>query len=793
VDTSAASEAALACLEFPEILDRLASRTRSPYGREAAGQLRPTPDAGLARERLAETEEMLRHLQTRGRLPTSLPVDARPLLDRLEVAGSILPVAEIATLLAQLRTGQEVRLALASSPEPRLERIGRAFPDLSNLIRYLDGKVTPVGELDDRCSTELLTIRRRVASLTARLHEELRSISSRAEVARVLQDSFVALRNNRHVLPIRIEDQGAVEGIVHALSSSGATVYVEPLATVALNNDLVRLKEEEEVEIRRILLDYADLLRSRLADLRALMRDLGKVDLLQARAEAAEEMRGVGADLATDGSPEASLSLRAARHPLLEASLSRGPRRVVPLDLSTPPGCRVLVVSGPNTGGKTVALKTVGLLAAMAQSGLFVPAASAALPVFRRILIDIGDRQSIPDSLSTFSARMANLSTMAREVEHPALVLLDEVGTGTDPEEGGCLGAAIVEFFRSRGAWVIATTHFQAIKAYAASTPGAANASMEFDETTLEPLYRMREGVPGRSGGIDIASRLGVPEEIVRSARERLPRQREMVEAYLASLRALEETLEERIAALEAQSEAARLREEERAAAARKLALDREARFAQELEEMAARIRSRLEEYLEGVTDREERRRLRGEFERRESRLLSEARALRPGEAVAPPTAPAAPLKTGDPVRVVPLRVQGVLERLEGDRATVASGGKRLSVARSDLEPVAAAPSPAPRPLPRGVRLEREGDRSVPLEINLIGRRVEEALEILDKYLDDAFLAAVDSVRVVHGMGTGRLRSAVRRFLETHPHVEGFSQAEEREGGAGATRVRIRS
>jgi DNA mismatch repair protein MutS2 len=466
----------------------------------------------------------------------------------------------------------------------------------------------------------------------------------------------------------------------------------------------------------------------------------------------------------------------------------------VPLDLVMEGGHRVLVVSGPNTGGKTVALKTVGLLALMAQSGLKVPAVAARLPVFRRILIDIGDRQSIPDSLSTFSARMAGISAMARDIQDPTLVLLDEVGTGTDPEEGACLGAAIIEHFRKRGALVLATTHQQSIKAYASATPGVANGSMDFDETSLRPLYRLRAGVPGRSGGLDMAERLGLPAEIVRHARELLPRQREMLEEYLRTLHSLQEDLDGKIRRAEEQFREERRREEERREAERRLSLDRESRFAQYLEESALRLRERWEAYLREVSDREEELRLRREFQRQERNALEEIRSgLAPDLAPPSPARGPAPasLKPGDPVRVVSLGVEGSVERLDGDRVVVLSRGKRLAIPLSDLE-AAESPGKPGRVLPRGVSLSRPEEPALPHELNLIGKRVAEALEILDKYLDDAALEAMSPVRIVHGVGTGRLRAAVREFLQAHPHVEGFAEAEEREGGRGATVVRIR-
>ena len=711
VDNPAANESSLSSLEFPVILDRLALHCRSVYGREAAALLRPSSTRSTVQALQAQTSEMLLFRQTSGFLPLFLPTDVRPLLARLEVEGSLLTAPEILLVVEAMKAGQEVRALLARSEHPRLREGGRNFPDLGNLVRYLDGKISATGELEDRCSPELMQVRRRITALSARLEEALRSVASKPELARALQDDFVALRNNRRVLPVRIDSQNLVEGIVHALSSSGATVYMEPLSTVPLNNDLVRMKEEEEVEQRRILLDFTGLLRTRAGDLRELTALLGEADLLAAKAALAEEMRATDPDL-TEGAPgddAPRLSLEQARHPVLERSLEGSGRRLIPLDLTLQATHRVLVISGPNTGGKTVALKTVGLLALMSQSGLKVPASVARLPVFRRILIDIGDHQSIPDSLSTFSARMAHISEMAKQIEDPSLVLLDEVGTGTDPEEGACLGAAVIDHFRKRGAIVLATTHHQTLKAFAAATPGAANASMEFDESSLSPLFRLRAGVPGRSGGLDIAERLGVPAEIVREARSLLPRHREMLEEYLARLQALQKELEERIRAAQDQALVAARGEQQREEAARRLSLDREVRFAQLLEEASTQLRERCEAYLGALSDREEERRLRREIERQERRMLEEARLALPPDLIPSPARenplPATP-KAGDTVRVASLRIEGVLDRLEGARAIVRSGGKRLSVAVADLEPPQASPPPD-RSLPPGVSLSR--------------------------------------------------------------------------------------
>jgi DNA mismatch repair protein MutS2 len=796
VEISAASESTLTALEFPEIRRILEGRCRTPYGREAALAVAPAAAFPQVRKLQGATSQMMLFRRLEGNLPLAFGSDIRPSLERLTVEASTLTGTEIHVLVSQVKSSLEARALLLRQPHPDLKEMGRALPDLGNLVRFLDGKITPAGQLEDRCSADLQRIRRQIASLSLRLEAELKAIASRNDIARALQDDFVALRNNRHVLPVRIDAQTKVEGIVHALSSSGSTVYMEPLSTVPLNNELVRLKEQEEVEVHRLLLEFSDLLRGRAAELRDLTVRVAELDLLQARALLAEEMNGVDPDLLEDAATASSaLQFSAARHPLLERALQGTDRGVIPLDLAMDCKDPVLVVSGPNTGGKTVALKTVGLLAVMAQCGFKLPAREARLPVFHRILIDIGDHQSISDSLSTFSARMANIAAMSREFAPPGLVLLDEAGSGTDPEEGAALGVAIIDYFRRRGAFVIATTHHQGIKAYAATTQGVSNACMEFDESSLRPLYRLRSGAPGRSGGLDIAERLGLSEEIVSQARSLLPRQREALDAYLSSLQALQEDLALKQHAADRALAQAKDAEAERVERDRRLGEEREARFEQLLSEASERLRREWEKALGEMADKESERRLRREMEKRERQAFEAERAALPADLLparrsAPAAAPAA-LAPGDAVRVRSLNLSGTIERLDGDRVILRSGSTILKVRRDEID-LPAADAARGASLPAGVHLSRSHAAPPPPEIHLIGKTVDEALDLLDKYLDDAALEGISPLRIVHGHGTGRLRSAIQKFLEGHPQVEGYTEAGEKEGGRGATVVRLR-
>ena len=795
VHEATASEATLTSLDYPTILQLLEERCRTPYGKERARDLRPSSAIQEVLERQVSTRDWVGQRQRRGNLALSLATDIRPHLERMAVEGSNLGGAELFLIVEQLKAALTVRETLLGSEQRSIEETGRRFPDLRNLIRFLDGKISPAGRLEDRCSSDLLKIRRWIASLSQRLETQLRAIASKAELSRVLQDDFIALRNNRHVLPVRIDAQGMIEGIVHALSSSGATVYMEPLSTVPLNNELVRLKEQEEMEVQRLLAEFSDLLRSRLGELHALVETLGEVDLAHARAVLAEEMAGVDPEFSDGSTGSALLRLSGARHPLLERALRATGERVVPLDVVLDREHPVLVISGPNTGGKTVALKTLGLFSLMAQSGLKLPALEAKLPLFAKVLIDIGDHQSISDSLSTFSARMANISAMTRQIAGPALVLLDEVGSGTDPEEGGALGASIIDYFRRCGALVLATTHHQGIKAYAAQTPGVANGSMEFDEATLRPLYRMRAGVPGRSGGLDMAQRVGLPAEIVRQAREMLPRQREIMDGYLHALQALQEAWSARVREAEESARRSQEREAQQRESESAAARDREARFARALQEVADTARRAWEEAGRGILEGERERRVRAEMRRKEGELIDAARrALDPDllpARLTPASGAAGAIEPGRKMRIRSLGLEGVVERIDQERVLLRCGTKQVQARREDLEALgdAAAAGPA---LPAGVHLTRTSAPELRREINLTGRRVDEALPLLDKFLDDASLGSLSPLRVIHGLGSGRLRTAIRGFLETHPLVEGFADAEERDGGRGATVVRLR-
>jgi DNA mismatch repair protein MutS2 len=785
----------LADLEFDRILTALRAETVTPAGAVMATTLRPWFDPEDVGRENRLTLEAHGYLERRGHLPFGTVPDPEPLLERLGIEGSVLAPHEVLDLVALMKAGRGVKSSLAEEREeyPGLWATARELPDIGNLVRFLDGKIASTGELEDSASDDLRAVRNDLRRRNERLKEILDKVVGRPEVGRALQDDFVSIRSERHVIPIRSEAQAAVPGIVHGVSGSGATVFVEPMETVNLNNEIVTLRDRETAEIQRLLQEYSDLLRGRLPELRALSAGIGRLDLLMARARLGRTMRARPAQAASSG----ALVLVGARHPLVEASLRDGGRPIVPLDLSLPAGTSVLVISGPNTGGKSVVLKTVGLLALMHQAGLMLPAAQAELPVYRGVFIDIGDRQSIPDRLSTFSARIATIAAIARDLRSPALVLLDEVGTGTDPDDGVALGIAVVDHFRAAGATVLVTTHLEALKAYAASTPGSANAAMQFDERTFTPTYRLVPGVPGRSGGLEIAAGLGLPESILRDARRRRGQSGEMIASYLVRLQEMTADLESRLGATE---------QERRRVDAERASLEIELKergerqrqaIAAEIELALRAIREEGERYIASLKDREVASQLRRQEAKASAGLREEARRLirrASGGAVLAEGAQAE-IAPGMTVWVDGMGLRGTVDTVQGDRVALLVRGRRVSVSRADcrIEPSRGdrPASPGPR-LPRGVSLERKPAGDTPREVQLRGLRVEDALELIDKYLDDAYLASLSPLRLVHGVGSGRLKRAVADLLARHPHVESFASAAAEEGGAGVTVVRLR-
>ncbi|MGQ9709358.1 MAG: endonuclease MutS2 [Anaerolineae bacterium] len=781
-------------LEFPKILERLAAHTSFSAGAEKARALAPSTDPAEIRERLATTTEARRFLSLYPLTDLGGARDVRPMVEAAR-REAVLDPADLLDIAQTLQTARRLRQTVARQEAhfPRLAAVAARLEPCPELVAAIERVLDERGEVRDDASSALARIRSERRTVHDRLITRLQRIISSPETAPFLQEPIITMREGRYVVPLKADFKGRIRGIVHDRSASGATLFIEPLSVVELGNTWRELQVAEDQEIRRILADLSARVAARGAEILETVDALADLDLAFAKARYADELDAVEPLLA-DGKPERDgtrLRLLRARHPLLD------PATVVPIDVILDGGTHVLVITGPNTGGKTVTLKTVGLLALMAQSGLHIPAdENSLLPVFAAIYADIGDEQSIEQSLSTFSAHLTNILSFIHQADEHSLVLLDELGAGTDPAEGSALARALLETFRQRGAVTLVATHYPELKAYAQLTPGVCNACVEFDPETLRPTYRLTIGIPGRSNALAIARRLGLDEAIVRRAEALLSPQERQTEHLLADLHRLRlEAARARDEAYAARAEAQRLTEE----------LHR--RLARIDEERAAILEQARREALEELERlREEVRALQQQWRR--IHLLSPAAQDVSGVPHPPPPVaeaeaelnrleteveesfrapepllPTGPLQPGDTVWVKSLRAIGELRTLVDDEVEVQVGPLRVRVPARELERRA---PPAPVVEPSGVRY---APPTAPLRLDLRGQTVEEALERLDRYLDTAALAGLPWAHIVHGKGTGALRQAVRDFLRRHPLVRSYRSGEEGEGGDGVTVV----
>jgi DNA mismatch repair protein MutS2 len=815
---------ALRALEFDRIVTLVSDLAVTPPGQDRLAELHPFTDASLVIAAQRATTEGTRFLGDHPGFPLRAPSDLDAILDGLGVEGRALEPLRLFGLAEYLESIELTRSAIL--------RVGPSFPILSRLVATIASfrneiadvrrKIEPSGDVTDNASPALASIRERVRKQKQRLRTTLDGFV-RGRNAKYLQDQVVTDRNGRYVLVVRAEHRQAIPGIVHGGSASGASLYVEPLETVEVNNDIVALEEQEAEEVRRILLALTDAFRSRPDELQGTIEVATELDVIQARARFSQRVGGVEPVITGDGTFE----LLAARHPLL---ISRGresselssendsrPHFVVPVDIRFIPPVRVVVITGPNTGGKTVALKTTGLLAAMAQAGLHIPAERGSrMPVFKSLFADIGDEQSISASLSTFSAHITNVVSMDRDLELPALVLLDEVGAGTDPVEGGALGTAVIDHFRKRGAHLIATTHYDSLKSYASTTEGVVSAAFGFNPETFAPTYKLIYGSPGRSLALEIAARLGMPATVIAAARENLTEDQKRLAEHLArvddDLRKLEQERRqmsgERMNVAEADR---KLRAREDALRAREDTFRK--RLDAKLDDQLRAARREIDAVIEGLktraaelTEKGGRRLRTGETVRTAGISTGETGAARAdaraaldqvveklktgvdAPAVEVPEAEPIALEPGVRVTVAGLGLEGTIVELHGKHAEVDVRGKRLRAALRDLKGIAGqAPATTVRV---NVDLQpREGMRS---ELNVIGCNVDEALTRLEKFLDESTVSELTKLRIVHGHGTGQLRRAITQFLKDHPLVAGIATAPPNQGGGGATVVTLK-
>jgi DNA mismatch repair protein MutS2 len=799
-------------LEFEKIRALLLGHAGSAEGRVRLEGLRPSVEPEEVRAALALTSEARTLLRSPGRQPYHDLPDLTEILPAVRVGGFHLEPRALLDVASFIDGAVEIARRVARAEgAPRLAALASEVKDTTEVAAAIRRAILPAGEVADDASPKLAETRRGLLRLRAQLTTVMESYLRGKDAERLLQDKLITTRNDRYVLLLKAEQRGQIPGIIHGSSGSGQSLFVEPLPAVELNNDIVALGDEERREVVRILQELTARVGERVSDLARSVSVLGELDARQAAALLARDMDATLPEIVDD----LRLHLVDARHPLLMGPLAerlgeprRTTREPVPVSVRVGFGDPVLVISGPNTGGKTVALKTVGLLALMAQSGLHIPAAEGSLlPVFRRVYADIGDEQSIAANLSTFSAHLASIVEMTRDLEDLSLVLLDEVGAGTDPTEGGALGVAIVDYFRRRGAMVLATTHHGVMKAYAQSTPGVACASFGYDPVSYEPTYVLTLGAPGRSLALEMAERLGLASDVVADARARRDLKQAQAEDLLARLEKQEAEL--RLA----EGRLAEERQEVEAARERILATEHEITakkrrevevFARQLKRRGEEVERKATEAIREAVDKLEKAqkaaaaapRLRSEAVRKvraaQDEVLKDPALELPQE----PEAPEVPLAVGARVKALSLGITGELLALHGnDEAEVAVFGKRLRVPRRELVALPGGAGGAGtgirgvEPL-RAASVKPRGD--VPAEINLVGLTVDEALPRVDKLLDDAALGDRREVRVIHGFGEGKLRKAVAGFLQGHPHVAAWRAGGAREGGGGVTIVELK-
>ena len=797
-------------LELDSLVAMLARHVQSPLGRKLALALLPSNDRSRINRELDRTTECVDYFETGGAFGLGEIADPQPSLEQLHVEGTILEPLQILSIQSLVSTGMGIREQFGEpetkSRYPQLSSITSTIPDLRRMLGSLRGKILPNGEIDDNASPELRRIRREINEKRTRIYRNLESIM-RERSASAIQEEIVTIRNGRFVIPVRTDSRGQVPGVMHGLSSSGQTTFVEPLTIIDQNNELVRLREQEEIEINQILLSLTETLRVNLSGILAVIGAVAEIDFAQAKARLSAEFKCVR-PVMNEGR---TISLADARHPLLEYTLRQSGGRVVPISLDMDEEFQTMVISGPNAGGKTVAVKTVGLISLMAQMGLHVPARSAELPVFDQVQADIGDQQSIAANLSTFTAHMRNISEMALSVRPPALILIDEVGTGTDPDEGAALGVAIVDYFRRQGATTIATTHYNPLKVWASQVEGVLNASVEFDESTLRPTYRLIVGVAGASSGLEIARRMNVPAEIIDHAASSLDPSHKTASDYLKQLKTLVDEQQSLRIALE----------EERQVTAEKYAqldlefarreTERRMEFESQLSGVINEFTAESNRLINSVKDRVAAARIKKEAEARAAELRRSAGVKLRKHAATAPAAGAtasgaatveeseiasspfaeeiAEIRERDRVRIKSLDKEGTVEAVGDGVYTVLVGSLRFRARREELQLVKSAAPASKREaqLPRGVSASIRIDEAFSTEINVIGSTVDEATDRVDKFLDEAYVAGADAVRIVHGHGKGALRKAVADLLTGHPHIEKFRQAPNDQGGAGAT------
>jgi DNA mismatch repair protein MutS2 len=810
-------ESSAAALEWPRLREAIAGRTFSALGRAWLLALEPSADLGWIDRQQQRTEEMRRMLSGGGSFDFHGLFDPTGLLDQARIDGAALEAMEISSLLAVVERVAAWRNVIdppASGARynwPGIAALSAPLLDydFAPLLRLLRGKIEADGSLSDDASPELRRIRRAMERQHRAIEESLRKSLRSLTDGGSTQDDLITIRGDRFVIPVKAEFKRKVPGVVHGSSSSGQTVFVEPLETIEQNNELVRLLDEEQAEIHRILVAMTRALGENATAIHTGTCILAEVEAHVARGRFANDLNCVRPVFTEE------LSLTAARHPLLELRMRAAALAAeseadspVPLTIILPAATKQLIISGPNTGGKTVSLKTLGLLSLMAQAGIPVPAEEAKLPLFTSVYADIGDAQSIERNLSSFSAHVVNLDRISREATASSLVLLDELGSATDPEEGAALAVAVASHFLSANVWCCITTHLTSLKVYAANHAGVLNAAVGFDQETLTPTYELRLGVPGASAGLNIAARLGLSAEIVAAARAQMTTQTADIGAFL-------DQLHDQLTAAIAERET--LRQRERELSREKARVEVEGRVEQKArtKELEVKLNSLIEDFayqlretVKAIDDKTVAQkiardsaariaRLRREFsEQFNSTVVAHNTGADKNDPAAQPHIPKG-IKIGDLVKLKSLGRQARVDRvIDAKTFEVSIGPMKMRAGIDDIAGVESVKVVTPLEAARrrgNVTVSTNSDPDyMSSEINVIGRTADEAHDEVERFLDRAFLAGLPRIRIVHGTGMGVLRRTLREYLRGHPHVTTVTEPPQNEGGQGATVVELR-
>lgn len=788
------NEKVLKTLEYNKITERLENYAYSDYAKELCRNLMPLSDLEEIRQHQAQTSDAYRRIVQKGSISFSGIRDIRASFQRLKV-GSVLGMGELLAVSSLLETTNRVKTFSRSDttdlPDDTLDGLFAKLEPLTPLNHELTRCIISEEEMADEASPALKDIRRSMQTANERIHSQLNSMVNSQSTKGYLQETVVTMRNGRYCIPVKQEYRGQVPGMIHDQSSSGSTLFIEPMAVVKLNNDLKELSIKEQEEIERILAILSNQTADYMEEILENFRILTKLDFIFAKALLSKDIKGSEPKFNNQG----NLVLKQARHPLLD------PKKVVPSNIHLGGDFDLLVVTGPNTGGKTVSLKTVGLLSLMGQAGLHIPAFEGSeLAVFEEIYADIGDEQSIEQSLSTFSSHMTNIVKILEKADTNSLVLFDELGAGTDPTEGAALATAILSFLHHQGIRTMATTHYSELKVFALSTSRVENACCEFDIETLRPTYRLLIGIPGKSNAFAISGKLGLPDYIIEDARQRVTEQDVEFEDLIADLENSKRTIEkeqeeiaaykEKVEQLKQQLEKKQERFEEQKERMIREANEEARRVLQEAKEYADETIRMFQKGMTGKEMEQQRTKLREKINQKNETL-----SVKKTASVKKKEHKASEFHIGDAVRVLSMGVNGTVSTLPNSKGDlfVQMGILRSQLNIRDLELIDETVITGPSISRSSAgKIKMSKSASISPEINLIGKMVDEAISELDKYLDDAYLAHLTQVRVVHGKGTGALRKAVHEHLRRMRNVKEYHLGEYGEGDAGVTIVIFR-